>query len=163
MSWTHTETPKENVKLATTKTLTSKPLPTLKLERIGHLYALVIVQNRGKTPANIQRALYTLENHLVEKHDICGYSLNSCWYYQRTQALSAQNASIIPRIFRIVAISRQLRIHRKDVDDYSSHNSFQLTPSGANEKRVRVLRTNLVVLAVNRLVLLLNINNLSKM
>ena len=54
MSWTHTETPKENVKLATTKTLTSKPLPTLKLERIGHLYALVIVQNRGKTPANIQ-------------------------------------------------------------------------------------------------------------
>ena len=78
MSWTHTETPKENVKLATTKTLTSKPLPTLKLERIGHLYALVIVQNRGKTPANIQRALYTSSKvHLVQTHDISGVYFNS--------------------------------------------------------------------------------------
>ena len=40
--------------------LTSKPIKITKVERIGNLYARIIVQNRGKTPVEIQTALYGL-------------------------------------------------------------------------------------------------------
>ena len=51
---------KKALRKKTTKTLTSKPIPPSKVQRIGHLYALVIVQNRRKTAIDIQKALYTL-------------------------------------------------------------------------------------------------------
>ena len=51
-------------KKTTTKTMPSKPIPASKVERIAHLYALVIDKNRGRTPLDIQNALYTLMDHL---------------------------------------------------------------------------------------------------
>ena len=55
----------------------TKPiLYTSKVERIGHLFALVIGKNRGRTPLDIQNSLYTLMNHLFEEHDRCPLSKN---------------------------------------------------------------------------------------
>ena len=53
-----------------------------KVERVGQLYALVVAQNRGKTPSEIQNALFNLLEHLVEKHANCPYSMESWCYFQ---------------------------------------------------------------------------------
>ena len=42
-----------------------------KTERVGQLYALVIAQNRGRTPAEIHNALLNLLEHLIENHSTC--------------------------------------------------------------------------------------------
>ena len=42
-----------------------------KVERVGHLYALVVCCNTGKSAAEIQQALYTLIGHLGEQHSNC--------------------------------------------------------------------------------------------
>ena len=138
---------KKHLKKATTKTFTSKPIPTSKIERIGHLYALVIVQNRGKTPADIQKALYTLENHLVEKHDTCGYSINSWCYYQKALAISAQNASITPPIIRQPYLNPNELARLHDVfQNFASHEMCSALTLGltqnANESLHSVLWHN---------------------
>ena len=65
---------KKQLKKAATFALTSKPVTSSKVGRIGHLYGLVIVQNRGRTTLDIQKALLdiqkaTLQDNLVENHD----------------------------------------------------------------------------------------------
>ena len=82
------------------KTLTSKRISALKVQRIGHLYALVVVQNRGKTATQLQQALYTLRDHLVEKHETCPFSNNSWCYFQKGLALSAEDESNPPPVLR---------------------------------------------------------------
>ena len=87
---------KKALRKKTTKALTSKPISPSKVERIGHLYALVIVQNRRKTALDIQKALYILLDHLVEKHEGCPFSKSSWCYFQQTLALSVEDSSIPP-------------------------------------------------------------------
>ena len=87
-------------KKTTTKTMPSKPIPASKVERIAHLYALVIGKNRGRTPLDIQNALYTLINHLFEEHDRCPHSKESWCYFQKGLAISAENTSHPPPILR---------------------------------------------------------------
>ena len=98
------------------------PIPTSKVERIGHLYALVIVQNRGKTPVDIERALYTLQNDLVEMHDTCRYSINSRCYFKKALTLSAQNTSITPPIARQPYLNPDELARLQDVfQNFASH------------------------------------------
>ena len=65
-----------------------------KVERVGQLYALVVAQNRGKTPAEIHDALWNLLEHLVEKHTNCPYSVESWCYYQKRRAENAEDSTI---------------------------------------------------------------------
>ena len=46
-------------------------LPQGKAERIAHLYALVVVHNRGKSAAEIHAGLQVLLSHTKEDHDGC--------------------------------------------------------------------------------------------
>ena len=62
-----------------------------KTERVGQLYALVVYQNRGKTPAQIQKALWNLLDHLLENHDNCPFSTESWCYLQKARAENAEN------------------------------------------------------------------------
>ena len=59
----------------------------------------VLAQNRGRTPWEIQSALYTLVDHLEEKHN-CTFSTNSWCYFQKTLALKDEDASIVTPILR---------------------------------------------------------------
>ena len=96
--------------------MTSKPIKTAtKVERIGHLYALVIVQNRGRAPGEIQSALYTLVDHLEEKHNNCPFSTNSWCYYQKKLALIAEDASIPTPILRHPYLASDKMTRLKDV------------------------------------------------
>ena len=87
---------KKALRKKSTKALTSKQISPSKFERIGHLSALVIVQNRRKTALDIQKALYILLDHLVEKHEGCPFSKSSWCYFQQTLALSVEDSSIPP-------------------------------------------------------------------
>ena len=75
----------------------SKVFPKLsagKVERVGQLYALVVAQNRGKTPAEIHHALWNLLEHLVEKHQNCPYSVESWCYFQKRRAENSEDPTI---------------------------------------------------------------------
>ena len=75
----------------------SKSFPKLaasKVERVGQLFALVVVQNRGRSPSEIHLAHLTLLEHLIEKHDYCPFSLDSWCYFQRTPAQNAEDPLI---------------------------------------------------------------------
>ena len=65
-----------------------------KVERVGQLYALVVAQNRGKTPSEIQNALWNLLDHLVEKHANCPYSMESWCYFQKARAANFEDPSV---------------------------------------------------------------------
>ena len=107
---------KKYIKKPSTKALTSKPIKTAtKVESIGHLYALVIVQNRGREPGEIQSALYTLVDHLKEKHNNCPFSTNSWCYYQNKLALIAEDASIPTPILRHPYLASDEITRLKDV------------------------------------------------
>ena len=107
---------KKHIKKPSTKALTSKPIKTAtKVERIGHLYALVIVQNRGRAPGENQSALYTLVDHLEEKHNNCPFSTNSWCYYQKKLALIAEDASIPTPILRHPYLASDEMTRLKDV------------------------------------------------
>ena len=64
-----------------------------KVERIGQLYALVVAQNRGKTPEEIQTALWNLLEHLVENHVNCPFTTDSWCYYQAALAENSNDPS----------------------------------------------------------------------
>ena len=61
---------------------------------------LVIVQNRGKTPAEIQHALYVLLDHLIEQHDRCPFSTESWCYIRKNQAQIAADEETVPVVLR---------------------------------------------------------------
>ena len=71
-----------------------------KAKRVGHLYALVIVQNSGKTPAEIQHALYVLLEHLFEEHNGCPFSTESWCYIRKNQAQIAADEETVPVVPR---------------------------------------------------------------
>ena len=79
---------------------TSHAIAKLKVERVGQLYALVVVQNRGKTPNEIQLALYKLLDHLAEKHANCPSTLKSWCYYGRARAERELNPEVTLPILR---------------------------------------------------------------
>ena len=58
-------------------------LPQSKADRIAHLYALVVVQNRGKSAAEIHAGLQVLLSHTKEVHDGCPPGETSWCYYQK--------------------------------------------------------------------------------
>ena len=60
------------------------------------MYALVVVQNRGKTATEIHEALQTLVTHIDEKHHTCLVDENSCSYFQKKLALTPTSSHIIP-------------------------------------------------------------------
>ena len=68
------------------KSKTSPGIPKSKVEKIGQLYALVVVQNRGKQPEDICQALRTMLGHLGEDHSNCPERTNSWCYFARGQA-----------------------------------------------------------------------------
>ena len=63
-----------------------KGLPDGKAKRIAHLYALVVVQNRGKEAADIRDALNVLLEHTREHHNNCPAGESSWCYYQKQVA-----------------------------------------------------------------------------
>ena len=65
-----------------------------KVERVGHLYALVVVCNRGKSAATIQQALFNLIDHLGEQHSNCPSTTDSWCYYARAQAERDQDCTV---------------------------------------------------------------------
>ena len=82
----------------TKKSKTSSGISKTKVERIGQLYALVVVQNRGKASEDIKQALWTLVTHLGEDHATCPISTTSWCYYARGQAENAIDSNVcIPR------------------------------------------------------------------
>ena len=76
------------------KSIQFSKLSVGKIERVGQLYALVVSQNRGKTPSEIQSALWNLLEHLVENHENCPFSLASWCYYQQACARNAEDPEI---------------------------------------------------------------------
>ena len=69
-------------------------LPPSKVGRVGQLFALVVVQNRGTSPEEIHTALWNLLEHLVEKHENCPLSIDSWCYVQKARAEYAEDSSI---------------------------------------------------------------------
>ena len=78
----------------TKKTSTSASIPKAKAERIGQLYALVVVQNKGKQPEVIRQALWTLVGHLGEEHANCPITCESWCYFARAEAEFALDYSV---------------------------------------------------------------------
>ena len=87
---------KGQLKKPSTKQLVSKPIGPTKLERVAHFYGLVIVQNRGKSPEEIQKALYVLADHLVENHDNCPHTRDSWCYMGKNIAEVKDDDTIAP-------------------------------------------------------------------
>ena len=61
----------------------SRGLSEAKADRIAHPYALVIFQNRGRSPDEIRDALQTLVSHIDEKHHSCLVGGGSWCYFQK--------------------------------------------------------------------------------
>ena len=57
-----------------------------KADRIAHLYALVVVQHRGKSAAEIHDGLQVLLSHTKEVHDGCPPGETSWCYFQKRLA-----------------------------------------------------------------------------
>ena len=86
---------KSHLRKATSKGITSKKLGPTKTQRVGHLYALVIVQNRGKTPVEMVRSDGLLD-HLTEKHEGGPFSTESWCYIRKNQAQIADDEQTVP-------------------------------------------------------------------
>ena len=71
-----------------------KGLTDDKAKRIAHLYALVVVQNRGKEAAEIRDALNILQEHTIEQHNNCPAGEFSWCYYQKQVARCFEDASL---------------------------------------------------------------------
>ena len=71
-----------------------KGIPDGKAKRIAHLYALVVVQNRGKEAAEIRDALNILLEHTREQHDNCPAGEFSWCYFQKQVARCFEDASL---------------------------------------------------------------------
>ena len=73
---------------------TSPAVTKSKVERVGHLYALVVVRNRGESAATIQKALFNLIDHLGEQHSNCPSTTDSWCYFARAQAERHEDSSV---------------------------------------------------------------------
>ena len=71
-----------------------KGLADGKAKRIAHLYALVVVQNRGKEAAAIRDALNILLEHTREVHDNCPAGESTWCYYQKQVAICLKEKSL---------------------------------------------------------------------
>ena len=71
-------------------------LPEAKADRIARMYALVVVQNRGKSATEIHEALQTLITHIDEKHHTCPVGEDTWCYFQKKLALTPSSSHIIP-------------------------------------------------------------------
>ena len=76
------------------KSASSLSISKTKVERIGQLYALVVVQNKGMPPEEIQRALWTLVGHLGEDHSHCPQTNDSWCYFARGQYEHLQDSTV---------------------------------------------------------------------
>ena len=96
---------------------TSSAVAKSKVERVGHLYALVVCQNRGKSAAKIQRALYTLLKHLGEDHSNCPCTTDSWCYLARTQAERKLDSSAPLPLLRTnpTSLSQKSRVAQKSL------------------------------------------------
>ena len=65
------------------KISSSTNLPQSKAVRIAHLYALVVVQHRGKSASDIHQGLQVLLSHTKEVHDDCPPGDSSWCYFQK--------------------------------------------------------------------------------
>ena len=77
-----------------TKSSLCNGLPDSKAKRIAHLYALVVVQNRGKEAADIRDALNVLLEHTREQHNNCPAGESSWCYYQKQVARCIKDDSL---------------------------------------------------------------------
>ena len=59
------------------------------------------LSEQKETAIDIRKALYTLLDHLVEKHESCPFSKSSWCYFQKTLALSVEDSSITPPKLRL--------------------------------------------------------------
>ena len=64
--------------------------------RIAHLYALVVVQQRGKCASEIQDALQVLLSHTKEKDDNCRPRDSSSCYFQKRMASILLMVALLP-------------------------------------------------------------------
>ena len=71
-----------------------KGLPDGKAKRIAHLYALVVVQNRGKEAEVIMDALNNLLEHTREQHNTCPPGESSWCYYKKQIARCLKDDSL---------------------------------------------------------------------
>ena len=78
----------------TKKSPTSASIPKAKAERVGQLYALVVVQNKGKPAEVIKQALWTLVGPLGEDHTNCPVTCDSWCYFAKAQAEFAVDSSV---------------------------------------------------------------------
>ena len=76
------------------KTTLCKGLPDGKAKRNAHLYALVVVQNRGKEAEVIRDALNILLDHTREEHNNCPTGESSWCYYQKQVPLCSMDDSL---------------------------------------------------------------------
>ena len=74
----------------------SRDLSEAKAYRIAHLYALVISQNRGRSPDEIRDALQTLVSHIDEQHHSCLVGEGSWCYFQKKIA-TTPDSDVITR------------------------------------------------------------------
>ena len=74
----------------------SRGLSEAKADRIAHPYALVIFQNRGRSPDEIRDALQTLVSHIDEKHHSCLVGGGSWCYFQKKIA-TTPDSDVITR------------------------------------------------------------------
>ena len=84
------------LKKASTKQLVSKPIGPTKLERVSHLYGAVYCTEQGKSPEEIQKALYVLADHLVENHDNCPHTRDYWCYMGKNTADMKDDDTILP-------------------------------------------------------------------
>ena len=76
------------------KSSTSPSISKTKVEKIGQLYAIVVVQNRGKPAKLIQQALWTLVGHLGEDNTNCRLTTDSWCYFARAQLEHALDSTV---------------------------------------------------------------------
>ena len=74
---------------------TSPAVTKSKVERVGHLYALVVVRIRGNSAATIQQALFNLVDHLGEQHSNCPCTTDSWCYFGKAQAERKDDFSVL--------------------------------------------------------------------
>ena len=103
---------------------TSKAIGVLKAERVGQLYALAVLQNRGKTPDDIRQALWNLLDHLIESHGNCPYSKESWCYYQSSLAENAEDPSFPIATLRKPYLTDLEFVRAKEVFEVYASNSI---------------------------------------
>ena len=99
----------------TKKSSTSASIPKAKADRIGQLYALVVVQNKGKPAQVIRQALWNLVGHLGEDHDNCPVTCESWCYFAKAQAQFALDPSLPPPKRRVPYCSDTELVWLKEV------------------------------------------------